>query len=215
MTNVRTQPKGPPPAILVEKFLTTLSTLVPTESGCLEWPVARTTRGYGQVQKRLPGKRDESYYAHRLAWFVVHGMPPAETPEIRHVVCHNPPCCNVAHLRPGTHAQNMADMAEAGRGVGWNATKTHCPQGHPYDEVNTKIRRDGSRKCRQCARDDAMRRARTKGVLPRPNHCPQGHEFIPENTGWKKQPNGGVARRCRECDRIAARAYKNRRKETE
>jgi len=28
--------------------------------------------------------------------------------------------------------------------------RTHCPQGHPYDEANTIFHRDGSRRCRAC-----------------------------------------------------------------
>src|ERR1039458_9099457 len=31
-----------------------------------------------------------------------------------------------------------------------NAAKTHCPQGHPYDEANTKFTRGGWRTCRTC-----------------------------------------------------------------
>lgn len=32
------------------------------------------------------------------------------------------------------------------------AERTHCPQGHPYDEQNTKLLRSGSRRCRECSR---------------------------------------------------------------
>ena len=39
-------------------------------------------------------------------------------------------------------------------------------------------------------------------------HCPQGHPYSPENTRWYR--NG---RRCRECERIRARAAYWRRKE--
>lgn len=36
--------------------------------------------------------------------------------------------------------------------------RTHCPQGHPYDEVNTIINSDGKRRCRTCI--NARARAR-------------------------------------------------------
>ena len=35
--------------------------------------------------------------------------------------------------------------------------KTHCPQGHPYDEENTLISR-GQRRCRACLRAEKRRR---------------------------------------------------------
>lgn len=38
--------------------------------------------------------------------------------------------------------------------------RTHCPQGHPYDETNTIICPDGSRACRTCRREKSRRRAR-------------------------------------------------------
>jgi hypothetical protein len=37
--------------------------------------------------------------------------------------------------------------------------KTHCPQGHPYDEANTHWRRSGWRDCRACNRERARRNA--------------------------------------------------------
>lgn len=38
------------------------------------------------------------------------------------------------------------------------AERTHCPQGHPYDAVNTVIQGDGKRRCRTCI--NARARAR-------------------------------------------------------
>lgn len=38
------------------------------------------------------------------------------------------------------------------------AERTHCPQGHPYDAVNTVINADGKRRCRTCI--NARARAR-------------------------------------------------------
>lgn len=65
----------------------------------------------------------------------------------------------LANLRWGTRTDNMRDMSRNGRG---NAGLTHCPAGHPYDEVNTYIY-PGERKhrlCRACGRRrDQERRA--------------------------------------------------------
>jgi hypothetical protein len=33
------------------------------------------------------------------------------------------------------------------------AQRTHCSKGHPFDEGNTRIERNGARRCRTCARD--------------------------------------------------------------
>lgn len=40
------------------------------------------------------------------------------------------------------------------------AERTHCPEGHPYDEANTIVNADGKRRCRTCinARSRARRR---------------------------------------------------------
>jgi hypothetical protein len=50
--------------------------------------------------------------AHRAAFAMAHGYIP--TPSCLHS-CDNPPCVNVAHLREGTHADNMADRKAKGR----------------------------------------------------------------------------------------------------
>lgn len=42
-----------------------------------------------------------------------------------------------------------------------NALKTHCPEGHPYDAVNTILGGDGKRRCRTCV--NARARARRSG----------------------------------------------------
>ena len=42
--------------------------------------------------------------------------------------------------------------ADAARGA--PAHRSECPHGHPYDEENTHRRRDGSRRCRACHRDE-------------------------------------------------------------
>jgi hypothetical protein len=71
---------------------------------CVEWPGPRDRGGYGQTHA---GR------AHRVAWQLANGPVPIGL-EVCHA-CHNPACCNPAHLFLGTHVQNMASSVAAGR----------------------------------------------------------------------------------------------------
>ena len=77
---------------------------------CWNWRASIDRHGYGQFKVF----RDTSpQRAHRVAWSIFHGPIP-EGLMILHS-CHNRKCCNPAHLRHGTHIDNMKDMADAGR----------------------------------------------------------------------------------------------------
>jgi hypothetical protein len=71
--------------------------------------------------------------------------------------CDNPPCCEPVCLFLGTHADNNADKAAKGRARNGQSEKTHCPQGHAFNEVNTYVKPDGSRFCRACGRLSSAR----------------------------------------------------------
>lgn len=72
------------------------------------WPWTRClSGGYGRFS--VGGRRGRSAISSRVAYEIEHG-PLAVDALVRHT-CDNPPCCNPAHLLPGTHAQNMTDMA--------------------------------------------------------------------------------------------------------
>jgi len=92
-------------------------------------------------------------YVHRIAYEVFVG--PIQPGAVLDHLCRNPACCNPAHLEAVSHKTNCL------RGVGFvatNATKTHCPKGHPYDDTNTYIRPSGWRECRECQRQGLKRR---------------------------------------------------------
>jgi hypothetical protein len=87
-----------------------------------------------------------------------------------------------------------------------NARKTHCPQGHEYTPENTYVQPKGSRACRTCMADTAIRSAAKKraeriasGWVPGKRAARSWREWIEEDgTGcwlWTGALNdGGYAR---------------------
>lgn len=57
----------------------------------------------------------------------------------------------VSNLRWGTKSENSYDAVK--NGVHPMSSKTHCPQGHPYDLENTVISKQGWRRCLICKRE--------------------------------------------------------------
>jgi len=81
-------------------------------------------------------------------WLVPLGL------ELDHL-CRVRRCVNPEHLEEVTHQTNVL----RGEGVAAiNAAKTHCPQGHPYDEKNTLVWM-GERLCKACRRERYYKRA--------------------------------------------------------
>lgn len=83
--------------------------------------------------------------AHRHAYEMWVGPIPDWADALRHT-CDNPPCCNPAHLIPGTHADNVRDAVERGRHWSYE-TATTCTKGHDLT-LPDAITNQG--RCRQC-----------------------------------------------------------------
>ena len=121
---------------------------------CWLWTAA-TNYGYGVIG--LGRRQDGIALAHRLLY--EHMVGPIPEGLCLDHLCRVRACVNPAHMEVVTLAENKR---RGESGPAQNARKTHCPQGHPYDEANT-YRYNGWRQCRTCCLDrrrEATRRRR-------------------------------------------------------
>lgn len=132
--------------ILPKRFWTHI---VRHDGGCWEWVGARNDKGYGNFA--IDGK---THTAHRLSYAEAFGSIPTGL-ELDHL-CRNRACVNPDHLEPVTHRENILRGASP---AAQHAVKTACHLGHEFDAVNTYIRPDGRRVCRECRRGHDRKRA--------------------------------------------------------
>jgi hypothetical protein len=109
--------------------------------------------GYPRVVLYL-GRRRVHKRVHQLVALAFIGPVP-EGMEVRHLNGDRADA-QLSNLAYGTHAENMQDRLR--HGTNWHANRTHCRQGHPYNEQNTYVTPSGKRDCRTC-RGAASRRA--------------------------------------------------------
>jgi len=118
-------------------------------SGCVLWIGSKTSSGYGNF---YCGREKRVRPAHRWLWEQYEGsLPTATRLELDHL-CRNPACVNLLHLEVVTPSENQLRGINPALTRARAAAKTHCAKGHPYDDANTRIERDGTRRCRMCAK---------------------------------------------------------------
>lgn len=123
---------------------------------CWLWTGGLKSGGYGSFYSD-----GRSHAAHRFAYELEVGPIP-EGLTLDHL-CRVRTCVNPLHLEPVTRKVNTL------RGIGPTALhkrKTRCPEGHEYDETNTRIRPNGGRDCRECHRTRLTGDAATKKSCP-------------------------------------------------
>lgn len=115
-------------------------------SGCWIWIGSKTMNGYGTFWVNNRTRRTNRLSYEHFVGAITEGM----------YVCHRcdvPACVNPEHLFAGTPSENTLDASSKGRlhPVG-QSKKTHCVNGHRFVPAITRIRKDGSRKCKICER---------------------------------------------------------------
>lgn len=124
---------------------------------CWEWTGSRRPDGYG-LFRATSRSQDPKVVPYRFAYELMVGPIPdgLQLDHLCHTrdkaclggkTCPHRRCVNPAHLEPVTRLVNIR------RGRRANSLKTHCPQGHPYDEANTRYGKNGWRECRACDRE--------------------------------------------------------------
>ena len=158
-----------------------LITKINKVNDCWEWIASSDKDGYGYL--RINKKKPK---AHRLAYEIWVGPIPKDKPHVLHH-CDNPPCINPEHLYTGTNADNVADRVKKNRTSRYWSTRTHCKQGHEYNEINTRFY-NGERVCRPCENHrqkhaKALSRERRKAAL--------------QQTDCKEESRAKVGRPCK------------------
>lgn len=118
-------------------------------SGCWLWMYALDKNGYAVITQHVRGEghKKKTEFVHRAQFVKKHG--PVPDGKVLDHLCRVRCCVNPDHLEPVTQAVNVA-RGDAGINM---SQKTHCPQGHEYNAVNTRVSLNGGRVCRACDRE--------------------------------------------------------------
>ena len=116
-----------------------------TDYDCIVWPGRLSPEGYARVGPK---------YVHTMIYEANVGPIP-EGHEPDHL-CRVRACIQPKHLEAVPKRENIR-RGESPSGK--NARKTHCHNGHPFDDLNTRWRKDrpGTRECRRCQADRQRR----------------------------------------------------------
>ena len=122
---------------LEDRFVERVAEPFDPHNDCWLWTGAKTGSGYGQIWLGTVHRE----CAHRIAYEMFVGP----IPEGYHVdhLCRNRACVRPDHLQAIPGKENVSQ---------WNLEKTHCRNGHLYDDQNTSRKTDGSRSARRVCR---------------------------------------------------------------
>jgi hypothetical protein len=113
---------------------------------CWNWKGNKHYTGYGRFSIHHVW-----FFAHRVAYDTLIGKIP-DGLVLDHAVCQNRGCVNPFHLEPVSIGENIK------RGFSSWKTRTHCKNGHEWNEENTyNYEKGGYRSCRACGREARAR----------------------------------------------------------
>ena len=122
---------GPKPRDPVAAFHSKYN--IDPKTGCWIWNSTLNSYGYP-----LMGCGPKQIRAHRFSLQIATGLLGDGLHACHH--CDTPACVNPGHLFWGDDAANMQDAKRKGRtGNKFQASKTHCKNGHPFSPDNLRV----------------------------------------------------------------------------
>lgn len=121
--------------------------------GCWTWIGYIGPGDYGRIFLR-----GAMWQVHRIVYELFVGPVPEGL--VLHHECHNRRCCNPAHLRPVTQAENLALDGLLCIGKCERHLKTWCRNGHEFTDENIRWRMLRGRRIRVCLACEAAANAR-------------------------------------------------------
>ena len=110
------------------------------ENGC--WKYTGHIMDNGYALKSFEGRRHTAHKAYYLKY-----VGSVEDGLVVDHKCRNRSCVNPSHLQAITQSENLLRAIRPER--------THCPQGHEYDQDNTYMSKGKYKVCRTCRNDSA------------------------------------------------------------